>query len=112
MVRQAGRKPQPASSDTPWIAAGGIIAVLAVIGLIVWVGAAADPGVRQAAGGANPIALLQAFANGTASVGGIQVAITLGLAMLFLGLGVLIAVAWARNEKGRSRVDHNVSPLV
>lgn len=102
---QPGRRAQPASTDTPWIFAGGMLAVLMLLGLVAWAGAAADPGVRSVAGGVDPRAIITAFASGQASVGGIQMLVTGGLLAVLAVLGAGVVIGALRSRKGRSRVD-------
>lgn len=100
-----GRRTQPASAETGWVLAAGVLtAVLG--GALLWtVGAWLDPATRtHTAGG--PVELLLGQATGNVPVGGVQ------LAVFGLGLVVLLVVAAAfvvvvrRTQKTRTRIDH------
>nr|WP_257907648.1 hypothetical protein [Janibacter limosus] len=100
-----GRRTQPASAETGWVLAAGVLtAVLG--GALLWtVGARLDPATRtHTAGG--PVELLLGRATGNVPVGGVQ------LAVFGLGPVVLLVVAAAfvvvvrRTQKTRTRIDH------
>jgi type IV secretory pathway TraG/TraD family ATPase VirD4 len=101
---RSGRKNQPASNDSAWMAASGVLA-LAVVGALLWgIGAVLDPGVEPPTN--NPASIIMDQARGYLPVGGIQVLVfALGMALL-LGVAAMLMQQWARSTQHRSRVDH------
>lgn len=101
---RSGRKAQPASAEILWASLAGIL-MLGVGGVGLWIlGGTLDPAVETS--GANPAQLILDQAQRRVPVGGTQVLIFgLGMAVL-IGTAVLVGVAWSRQNRGRSRIDH------
>lgn len=102
--RRAGRREQPADSQTTWLVlTGALLGLIALVALWV-VGAKLDPTVSS--NSANPVQLLVDQVRGRTPIGGVQLLIfVLGLLVL-AATGAALLWAWRRLNHGRSRVDH------
>lgn len=109
--KQAGRRPQPGSTETPWIIIGVLLTLVILAGLIWWAAAALDGELQQLSPYQDPINLLVAQATGALPVTSGQ------LLYFFVGFGLvvlvalLLGVAALRQRKTGARVDSAASAM-
>lgn len=109
--KQAGRRPQPGSTETPWIILAALLTLVILAGLIWWGAAALDGELRELNPYQDPINLLVAQATGSLPVtSGQLLYFFLSFGILIL-LGLLLGVAALRQRKTSARVDSAASAM-
>lgn len=109
--KQAGRRPQPGSAETPWIIVGVLLTLVIMAGLIWWAAAALDGELQQLNPYQDPINLMVDQATGSLPVtSGQLLYFTVGFGLVVL-VALLLGVAALRQRKTGARVDSAASAM-
>lgn len=106
MSREANRRSSVGvAGDMPWMVALCAIAGLVFIAAVLYVGALANPDVRQL-GTKDPFAIVAAFAGGDVAPSGLQILVTVGIFAVLAAIAVVLVAAGRKQMAMRSRVDY------
>jgi type IV secretory pathway TraG/TraD family ATPase VirD4 len=103
MAREQHRRPQPFGPEIGWLVLGAFLVLLLGIGFAVWAGAQVNSSLKPVS---DPVTLLIDVVSGQVPMTFWQGAITFSIVAALVGVAVLLAVAWRRNDRGTSRIDY------
>ncbi|MFC7403439.1 type IV secretory system conjugative DNA transfer family protein [Citricoccus sp. GCM10030269] len=105
-----GRRSQPASSETGWILAAGLLTLL-VGATVLWAaGAYLDP-VTRGHTSAGPVELLLGQATGSIPIGRMQVAVFVAGVVVLLLVAAALALVATGKKRNSTRIDHLASKM-
>ena len=105
MTREANRRRAFGAAQDGWLFAMLGVVVMLLIGVVLWVGAIANPEVQRLTD-QNPLAVLAVFLDGDVSPSTEQVLTTAGLFVLLAALAVAGWLAVRKARSGQSRIDY------